>query len=74
MKIGTNALGELLDAIIVWEAKIVAILRTNRAMKRLSTRQQEEYDTATRCYICCHEFVEGKAKGPKVRDHDHITG
>ena len=29
---------------------------------------------ATRCYICRHEFVEGEAKGPKVRDHDHITG
>ena len=43
-------------------------------MKRLSARQQEEYDNATRCYICRHEFIEGKAKGHKVRDHDHITG
>ena len=43
-------------------------------MKRLSARQQEEYDNATGCYICRHEFVEGEAKGPKVRDHDHITG
>ena len=74
MKVGENALAEFLDALIVWEAEIVAILRTNRAMKRLSARQQEEYDNATRCYICRHEFVEGKAKGPKVRDHDHITG
>ena len=42
-------------------------------MKRLSVHQQEEYDNATRCYICRHEFIEGEAKGPKVRDHDHIT-
>ena len=52
----------------------MAILRTNRAMKRLSARQQKEYDHATRCYICRHDFVEGETKGPKVRDHDHITG
>ena len=52
----------------------MAILRTNRAIKRLSARQQKEYDHATRCYLCRHEFIEGEAKGPKVRDHDHITG
>ena len=68
MKVGDNALGEFLDSLIVWEAEIVAILRTNQAMKRLSARQQEEYDNATRCYICRHKFVKGKAKGPKVRD------
>ena len=38
MKVGENALAEFLDTLIVWEAEIVAILRTNRAMKRLSTR------------------------------------
>ena len=40
MKAGENALGKFLDRLIVWEAEIVAILRTNRAMKRLSARQQ----------------------------------
>ena len=43
-------------------------------MKRLSARQQKEYDNANRCNICRHEFVEGEAKGPKVCDHDHIAG
>ena len=43
-------------------------------MKRLSARQQEEYNNAIRCYICYHEFVEGEAKGPTVRDYDDITG
>ena len=43
-------------------------------MKRLSARQQEKYDNGTGCYICCHKFVKHEAKGPKVRDHDHITG
>ena len=61
------------DALIVREAEIVAILRTNRPMKRLSARQQEEYNNATRCYICRHEFVEAEANSPKVRDHNHIT-
>ena len=52
----------------------MAILRTNRAIKRLSARQQDEYDNAFQCDNCRHEFVEGEAKGPKFRDHDHITG
>ena len=56
MKVGENALAEFLNALIVLEAEIVAILRTNRAMIRLSARQQKEYDNATRCYICRHEF------------------
>ena len=61
MKVGDNVLAEFLDALIVWEAEILAILRTNRGMKRLSARQQEGYDNATRCYICRHEFVESEA-------------
>ena len=52
--VGENALAEFLDTLIVWEAEIVEKLRTNRAMNRLSARQQEEYDNATQCYICRH--------------------
>ena len=74
MKVKENALTEFLDTLILWEAEIVAILRTNRAMNFLSARQQEEYDNATGCYICRNEFVENEAKGLEVRDHDHITG
>ena len=74
MKVRENALAEFLDSLIVWIAEIVAILWTTRTIKRLSARQQKEYDNATRCYICRHEFLESEAKGPKVRDHDHITG
>ena len=47
MKVGENALAEFLDTLILWETEIVSILRTNRAVKRLSARQQEEYDNAT---------------------------
>ena len=61
LKVGENALAEFLDSLIVWEAEIVAIFETNRPMKRFSANQQEEYDNATRCYICRHEFVEGEA-------------
>ena len=74
MKIGEHALAKFLDALIVWESEIVAILRINRAMKRLSARQQEEYDNATRCYICRHKLEENETKGPTVRDQDYITG
>ena len=49
IKVGENALTEFLDTLIFWEEEIVAILRTNRAMKRLSARQQDEYDNYTRC-------------------------
>ena len=73
MNVGENALSEFLDTLIVWEAKIVASLQTNRAMKGLSALHQEEYDNVTRCYICSNEFVDGEAKCFKVRDHDHIT-
>ena len=74
MKVGENAQAEIFDSLIVWEAVIVTILQTNKVMTRFSTGQQDEYDNANRCYICCHEFLEGEAKGFKVRDHDHITG
>ena len=36
--------------------------------------QQAEFDNATCCYLCRHEFIKNELKGPKVRDHDHITG
>ena len=74
MKVVANALAEFIDALIMWKAEIIAILSTNRAIKRLSARQQEEYDNAARCYICRNEFVVNEAKGPKVCDHEYITG
>ena len=69
IKIGENTLAEFHDTHIVWEVEIVSILGTNRAIKRVSARQQNENDNATRCYICRHEYVESEAKGPKDRDH-----
>ena len=42
MKVGENALVEFFDTLNVWEAEIVAILRTNRARMLLSARQQKE--------------------------------
>ena len=74
MKVWENALDESFDALIVLEAEIVAIFRTNCAIKRLRVRLQEDIDNVTRCYICRRKFIEGKAKGPKVSDYDHITG
>ena len=52
----------------------MAIFRTTWANKRLSARQQDEYDNATLWYICRHECVDNEANNNKVRDHIHITG
>ena len=73
-KVGEMALTESLDVLIEWETAIVEELRTNRPMKRISAQKREEYENATQCYICRHAFEENDPKGPKVRDHDHITG
>ena len=74
MKVEANALSEFLDTLNVWKAEIVEKLRTNRAINRLNAREQEEFNNATRCYICRYVFVEVEANGSKVRDHDQITG
>ena len=73
MKVGKNALAQVLDTLNLSEAEIVAILQTSRASNRLSARQQMEYDNATGLYICRHEYVERETTGFKVRDHDHVT-
>ena len=52
MKIGENALGEFLVALIELEMAIVEELRTNRPMKRMSAQKREEYENAIECYIC----------------------
>ena len=74
MKVRKNALSEFLDVLIKWETAILEKLQTNRPIKRMSAQKREEYEKATQCYICRHAFEENNPKGPKVRDHDHITG
>ena len=69
-----NALTEDLDVLIEWESAIVKELQTNRPMIRMSAQKREEYNNATYCYICRHAFDEDDPTGPKMRDHDHITG
>ena len=68
-----NALTEFLDLLIVWDTAIVEVLRTNRPMKRMSAQKRKEYENAKKCYICRHVFEKDNTKGPKVRDHAHIT-
>ena len=70
-KVEENALNELLNVLIEWETAIVEELRTNRPMKRMSAQKREN---ATQCYICRHAFEKDDLNGPKVSDHDHITG
>ena len=74
MKIGPHALSDFLDELIKWENQIIAVLIRNLKMKCLNIQQQAEFNNATRCYLCRQEFNNDEPKGPKVRDHDHITG
>ena len=74
MNVRTNALAEFIDALIVWEAEIVASLWTNQAIKRRSVCQHEEYDNFAGCYICRYLFIKSEARGVKVCDNDRITG
>ena len=74
MKVGENALAEFINVLIEWETAIVEELRTNRPMKRMSALKQEEYENATKCYICRHAFEEENQKGSIVGDHEYITG
>ena len=43
-------------------------------MKSLNMRQQAKFYNATHCYHCRHQFTKHELIGPKVCDHDHITG
>ena len=73
--VGENALSEFLTQIIAWETLCIDHLKNNIPMKRLSRAKQEEYDNATQCHICRKPLLgDQDPKGPKVRDHDHITG
>lgn len=40
-------------------------------MEKLTSKQEEEYHTATKCFLCEEEFSVNNCK---VRDHDHLTG
>ena len=73
-KIGQNELTEFLNVLIEWETAIVEELRTTRPIKRINAQKREEYENATQCFICRHAFEEDDPKGPKVCNHDHITG
>ena len=73
--VGDNALSEFLTQIIDWERICIEHLKNNIQMKRLSRAKQEEYDNATQCHICRKPLLgDTDPKGPKVRDHDHVTG
>ena len=73
IKVGENAHTEFLDVLIEWATAILEELRTNRPMMRMSAQKREEYENSTQCYICRHAFEVNDPKGPKVRDHYHIS-
>jgi hypothetical protein len=47
--------------------------RLNCPMKQLNFEQETAYDNAISFYLSVQTFQAVDARGPKVRDHDHIT-
>ena len=74
IKVGTDALTDVLNELTKWESEIISVLKRNVQMKQLTAVQQEDYETATQCYICQQKFQKNELKIPKVREYDHITG
>ena len=74
---GENALRQLLDQLIEWEAKCIEYLETNRAMRDLTETQRKRHLEATVCCICrrTDRPFDGKhADWRMVHDNDHVTG
>ena len=74
---GENALRQLLDQRIEWEAKCIEYLETNRAMRNLTEAQRNCPLEATVCCICRRAdrpFDGEHADWRKVHDHDHVIG
>ena len=74
---GENALRQLLDQLIEWEAKCIEYLETNRAMRDLTEAQRNRHLEATVCCICRRAdrpFDGEHADWRKVHEHDHVTG
>ena len=73
---GENALRQLLDQFIEWEAKCIEYLETNRAMQNLTGAQRKRHLESTVCCICRRAdrlFDDEHADWRKVHDHDHVT-
>ena len=57
---------------VMSESKVLGeIIACDEEMKPLIPEQQAEYDQATSCFSCGHEF---SSKNWKVRHHCHISG
>ena len=75
MSIGENALSEFLNTLIDWKRVLIKHFKDNVPMDWLSRAKREKFNNATQCHIC-RKPVKGDQdpKGPKVRNHDHVTG
>ena len=72
-----NAVSQLLDQLIEWEAKCIEYLETTLAMRYLTKAQRNRHLEATVCCICRRTdrpFAGEHADWRKVHDHDHVTG
>ena len=71
IEFGENSAESFLDAALCEANRIRKFLSYKVPMKRLTTRQWDEHQSATTCHICRKDItIEQK----KVRDHDHLTG
>ena len=65
MQIKEIAFATFLEVLILWKTEIEAVLRTNQQITSLSARQRENYENATRCYICRHKFDKERRRAQK---------
>eukprot|EP00745_Piridium_sociabile_P030720 TRINITY_DN50_c0_g2_i2.p1 TRINITY_DN50_c0_g2~~TRINITY_DN50_c0_g2_i2.p1 ORF type:complete len:791 (+),score=53.07 TRINITY_DN50_c0_g2_i2:2261-4633(+) len=67
---GPDAAKHFLERMKLVHTDLSGKLNLNKIV--MTPENQEQYDSATRCWICESEFKT--EEDPKVRDHDHISG
>ena len=71
IEFGENSAESFLDAVLCEANRIRKFLSYKVPMKRLTTQQWNDYQSASTCHICGKDITNEQKK---VRDHDHLTG
>lgn len=67
---GTDCVERFLDSITITSARLKAHVVNGHPL-HLSAVEEQQFQAATSCYLCGHNFVAGDSRH---RDHDHISG
>lgn len=68
---GENAASKFVDDLYVIARKVHTLYNYIVPMEDLDENQEEQHNSASRCYLCENPFTDVNGK---VRDHDHLTG